>query len=101
MPDSVSLHFFGKIYDLRTDDPSDDVQEVVRYVERVMAETEEKHRGLSPNKIMVLAALHMGRDYISARKKNLELARDMKDRSSRLADRIDTVLVQEMEKDTA
>jgi cell division protein ZapA (FtsZ GTPase activity inhibitor) len=92
MPDTVSLHFFGKIYDLRADDSSDDVEEVVRYVERVMAETEQRHRGLSPQKMMVLAALHMGRDYIREKKRSQDLASRMKKTSSRIADRIDTVL---------
>ncbi len=92
MPQTVSLHFFGKVYDLKADDPSDDVQEVVKYVERVMAETEKQHKGLSPQKIMVLAALHMGRDYVRERKRNSELASELKRCSSRIANKIDTVL---------
>ncbi len=92
MSGTVSLHFFGKVYDLRADDSSDNVEEVVKYVEQIMAETEEKHKGLSPQKMMVLAALHMGRDYIREKKKNQKFAALMKNTSSRMADRIDTVL---------
>ncbi len=92
MPGTVSLHFFGKVYDLRADDPSDDVEEVVKYVEHVMGETEARHRGLSPQKLMVLAALHMGRDYIREKKKNKKFADRMKNTSARIADRIDTLI---------
>ena len=73
MARTVTLNFFGKQYDLKADDPKDDVEAVVRYVERVMEETEQGHKGLSPQKIMVLAALHMGRDYVKEVAKNRKL----------------------------
>ncbi len=89
---TVTLNFFGKQYDLKADDPSDDVEAVVRYVERVMEETEQRHSGLSPQKIMVLAALHMGRDYVRESEKNRKLIKALNQKSARLAHRIDSVL---------
>ncbi len=92
MPATVTLHFLGRTYDLRADDPEEDVAEVVRYVEEVLAETERSHPGLNPQKLMVLAALRMGRDYVRQRKRNALLESGMKDTSRRLASRIDDLL---------
>lgn len=92
MAKTVTLHFLGKQYDLRADDPADDVESVVRYVEKVMAETEAQHKGLSPQKITVLAAMQMGRDYVRERRRNRELQALVKNKSASLAHRIDDIL---------
>ncbi len=92
MPGTVTLHFLGRVYDLRADDPQDDVAEVVAYVERVMAETEKNHQGLNPQKIMVLASLHMARDYVREKKRNKKLASRMKVTSERMVGKIDSLL---------
>ena len=92
MPRAVTLHFMGRVYELKADEPDTDVPEVVTYVEQIMAEIEEMHSGLPPHKIMVLAALHMGRDYIRQREKNRELSAALENASLRLSSKIDKVL---------
>ena len=92
MAATVTLHFLGMTYDLRADGPEQDVAEVVQYVEGIMSEIERDHPGLNPNKLMVLAALHMGRDYIRERNRNRDLSAGMEDTSRRIASKIDEVL---------
>ena len=92
MGDAVTLHFLGRIYELKADETDIDAHEVVSYVERIMAAMEERYKGLPPQKIMVMAALHMGRDYIRERKRNIELSAGLEDTSLRLSGKIDAVL---------
>ncbi len=92
MPATLTLNVLGRTYDLRADDPEDDAAEVVRYVEEVISETEREHPDLNPQKLMVLAALRMGRDYVRERKHNALLRNGLKDSSRRMADRIDALL---------
>ena len=88
----VKLDFFGQIYDLKADDREVDVREVVEYVHEKTREQEEANRGLPPHKLIVLAVLNMGRDYVLMRSRLRELEASCASHASRLATKIDTAM---------
>ncbi len=63
------LKFLGNIYELQGEDPGIDLQEVASYVEQKAAELEQKYSTLPPAKLMVLVAMGLGKDYLSAKKR--------------------------------
>ena len=69
MSDVLEIKFLGQTYRFRSGDDSVDAREVASYVESRLCEVEQKYPGLSPGKIMVMAALHMGKDYIQMKQR--------------------------------
>jgi cell division protein ZapA (FtsZ GTPase activity inhibitor) len=89
---SVRLNFFGKVYDLRADDSEVDVREVVEYVQKRIDEQEAQNRDLPPHKLMVLAVLNMGKDYVLARNSLREREKKCASKVGQLVARIDSVM---------
>lgn len=88
----VRLKFFDQTYDLRADDSDVDVREIVEYVQSKVREQETSNETLVPHKKIVLAALNMGKDYVSARHRLKELEKKVVNRTSRLVAKIDSVI---------
>lgn len=88
----VRFNFFGKVYDLRADDSEVDVREVVEYVQRRIDELEAKNRGLPPHKLMVLAILTIGKDYVTARRSLKEREDECASKVGQMVARIDAIM---------
>jgi cell division protein ZapA (FtsZ GTPase activity inhibitor) len=88
----VRFNFFGKAYDLRADDSEVDVREVVEYVQRRIDELEAQNRDLPPHKLMVLAVLNIGKDYVMARNSLKEREEECASKVGQLVARIDSVM---------
>ncbi len=92
MPDRIQFTFLGQTYDLKANDPDVDVEEVVSYVEGKIREFEREYSKLPPHKILVLAVLNMGKDYIMARNRLGCLSKEMEKKTRRLLGKIESVL---------
>jgi len=92
VPQRIKLNFLGNVYELKAEESDVDAQDVARYVEETVASVEREHRGLPPAKIMVLAALIMGRDFIAAKKELTQLKSILSDKGTHLISKIDATL---------
>ena len=88
----VKLDFFGQVYNMKADDPDVNVYEVVEYVQTKVREQETASEGLPVHKMVVLAVLNMGKDYILARSRLKKLEDSVAHRTSRLVAKIDSVM---------
>jgi len=88
----IKLNFFGQVYELKADDPEVDVREVVEYVQAKVREQETANKGMAPHKMVVLAMLNAGKDYILARHQLSELKETVVGKASRLVAKIDSVM---------
>jgi cell division protein ZapA (FtsZ GTPase activity inhibitor) len=91
-PTHIKFNFFGQLYELKADDPEVDVKEVVEYVQTKIREQETLNKGLAPNKMIVLAMLNVGKDYILAKKQLEELKETVISKTSRLITKIDSAM---------
>jgi cell division protein ZapA len=64
----VVIEILGEEYIIRSSTSSEHVQEVGRYVDRLMNELREKYPGMSIQKIAILASLNLASDLLSLRK---------------------------------
>ena len=88
----IKFNFFGQVYELKADDPEVDVEEVVEYVQAKVREQETSNKGLAPHKMVVLAMLNVGKDYILARHQLRELKETVVSKTSRLVAKIDSAM---------
>lgn len=88
----IKFNFFGQVYELKADDPEVDVKEVVEYVESKVREQETSNKGLDSHKMVVLAMLNIGKDYILVRHQLRELKDTVVSRASRLVAKIDSAI---------
>ena len=88
----IKLNFFGQVYELKADDPEVDVKEVVEYVQARVREQEITNKGLALHKMVVLAMLNVGKDYILARHQLSELKETVVSKTSRLVAKIDSAM---------
>jgi len=88
----VRINFFGNVYELKSDDPDVDLKELVSYIEDKIAEIEKAQPSLPPNKLMVLVAMSLGRDFFAA-KRQLDVMREgFSQQAKRLVAKIDSSL---------
>lgn len=73
MSEVIEIKFLGQVYAFKCDESDINATDVVDYVEKSMAEAEKNYPGLPPGKLVVLAALNMGKDYIELKKKIEEM----------------------------
>ncbi|MDA8162612.1 MAG: cell division protein ZapA [Desulfobacteraceae bacterium] len=88
----IRLNFFGQVYDLKADDSDISVQELIDYVHGKVKEQQAVNNGLAPHKMMILAVLNMGRDYLLAKKRLEKLEERYETKAGLLAARIDSVI---------
>ena len=88
----IRLNFFGQIYDLKADDRDIPVQELIDYVHDKVKEQQTTNNGLPPHKMMILAVLNMGRDYILAKKRLEKLEEKYEIKAGLLVAKIDSVI---------
>ena len=88
----IKLNFFGQVFELKADDPEVDVKEVVEYVQAKVREQETSNKDLAPYKMVVLAMLNVGKDYILARHQLRELKEAVVSKTSRLVAKIDSAM---------
>jgi cell division protein ZapA (FtsZ GTPase activity inhibitor) len=88
----IRLTFLGNVYELKAEESDVDAEAVARYVEKTVASVEKEHRGLPPAKIMVLAALIMGRDFIAAKKELQHLKSTLSEKGTQLISKIEATL---------
>lgn len=88
----IKLHFFGQVFELKASDPEVDVKEVVEYVQAKVREQETANKGLAPYKMVALAMLNVGKDYILARHQLRELKETVVSKTSRLVAKIDSAM---------
>jgi cell division protein ZapA (FtsZ GTPase activity inhibitor) len=67
MSEVIEIKFLGQVYRFQADESDADVMDVAAYVEEKLEEVERQYAGLPPGKIMVMAALLMGKDCVSLR----------------------------------
>ncbi|MBW1719647.1 MAG: cell division protein ZapA [Deltaproteobacteria bacterium] len=88
----IKFNFFGQMYELKEDDPEVDVKEVVEYVEAKVREQEISNKGLATHKMVVLAMLNIGKDYILARHQLRQLKETVVSKTSLLVAKIDSAI---------
>lgn len=88
----IKLDFFGQIYDLKGDDSEVNVQDLIDYVNDKVKEQQTLNKGLPPYKMMILAVLNMGRDYLLAKKQLKEMEERYTTKAGLLAAKIDSVI---------
>ncbi len=93
MAQKFRLKFLGNIYELKGDDPEIDLQEAASYVEQKASELEEKYPSLPPSRLVVLIAMALARDYLTAKKRLDKLEQGLNIKLRQLGEKIDTRLV--------
>jgi len=88
----IKLDFFGHTYYLKADDPGIDIREVVEYVQEKLREQESTNKSLPHHKLVVLAVLNIGKEYIQVKNRLKQLEREIASDAERLAIKIDEVL---------
>lgn len=91
-PATVRLDFFGQIYELKADDPDVDMYALVDYLNRKIDEVEVTYSKLLPHKMVVLAFLSIGKDYIATQKKLNDLEMAYSSQVNKLVSKINSVI---------
>ncbi len=91
-PATVRLDFFGQIYELKADDPEVDMSVLVDYLNRKIDEIEASNSKLLPHKMVVLAFLSIGKDYIATQKKLNDLETAYSSQVNKLVSKINSVI---------
>lgn len=88
MSDVLEIKFLGQVYRFKAEDTDIDVIDVAEYVEEKLAKVEREYAGLPPGKIMVMAALHMGKDYIAIKNELETLKKEIEKQSKLIGEKI-------------
>jgi len=64
----ATLSLFGNTYELRTENPHDDLESVIEYVHARAREAIEQGNGLPPHRIQVLMILNMAQEVLRLRR---------------------------------
>jgi cell division protein ZapA len=92
MGEKVNIKIKDKEYVVRGSDNRDQIMKVATYVDRRIKEISDSGKGLSDDKIAVLTALDIAGDYFQLLEEKKDLLAEIKRRSQRLMQRLNTVL---------
>lgn len=84
MKRSVTVEVAGHKLQLRTDADEDYVTALAAYVTEKIGEIKASSRTYSTDVLAVLAALHIADDLFQARRRDIELRRQVRERSKRI-----------------
>ncbi len=65
----ATLSLFGNTYELRSENPHDDLESVIEYVHEKAREAMEQGNGLPPHRIQVLMILNIAHEVLKLRRK--------------------------------
>jgi cell division protein ZapA len=88
----TKITILGHEYLIKSDEKSEQVQEVADFVNGKFEEMREGMEGLSERKTAILAAFHIANDYFQLRREQRDFLAEYRRRSEALIDQIDSVL---------
>jgi cell division protein ZapA len=88
----TKITILGHEYLIKSDEKSEQVQEVADFVNGKFEEIREGMEGLSERKTAILAAFHIANDYFQLRREQRDFLAEYRRRSEALIDQIDSVL---------
>ncbi len=92
MANITKITILGHEYLIKSDEKSEQVQEVADFVNGKFEEIREGMEGLSERKTAILAAFHIANDYFQLRREQRDFLAEYRRRSEALIDQIDSVL---------
>lgn len=81
---TVKINVRGRVYWIRTDLEEEEVNEVVKYLERVIDDLSEKMPEMPEEKLLLLAALNIAFDLFEEKRKRKEEARRLSEIAQKL-----------------
>jgi cell division protein ZapA len=88
----TKINILGHEYLIKSDEKSEQVQEVADFVSSKFEEIREGMEGLSERKTAILAAFHIANDYFQLRREQRDFLAEYRRRSEALINQIDSVL---------
>ena len=88
----TKIKILGHEYLIKSDEKSEQVQEVADFVNSKFEEITEGTEGLSERKMAILAAFHIANDYFQLRRERHDFLSEYRRRSEALISQIDSVL---------
>lgn len=92
MENIIKIKILGHEYLIKSDEKSEQVQEVADFVNSKFEEITESMEGLSERKTAILAAFHIANDYFQLRREQRDFLAEHRRRSETLINQIDAVL---------
>ena len=92
MENITKITILGHDYLIKSDETSDQVQEVANFLNSRCEEINESAKGLSERKTAILAAFHIANDYFQLRREQRDFLAEYSRRSETLINQIDSVL---------
>lgn len=92
MENIIKIKILGHEYLIKSDEKSEQVQEVADFVNSKFEEITESTEGLSERKTAILAAFHIANDYFQLRREQRDFLAEHRRRSETLITQIDSVL---------
>lgn len=92
MENITRIKILGQEYLIKSDEKSEQVQEVANFVNSKFEEITESTEGLSERKTAILAAFHIANDYFQLRREQRDFLAKHRRRSETLIKQIDSVL---------
>ncbi|HHS50985.1 MAG TPA: cell division protein ZapA [candidate division Zixibacteria bacterium] len=92
---TIKVDIFGKEYSIRSNENSDLVVEVARFVDSKMREIDKGGHSSNPVQVAVLAAMNISADLFSAQRSKEEAFSDIDKRCKELIERISSAIHQD------
>lgn len=92
MENITKIKIFGHEYLVKSDEKSEQVQEVANFVNSKIEEITESTEGLSERKTAILAAFHIANDYFQLQREQRDFLAEYRRRSKTLITQIDSLL---------
>jgi cell division protein ZapA len=92
MSEQVKIRIQNREFALRGSDDKEQILKVAAYVDKKLKEISDSGKGLSDDKMAILAALDIAGDYFQLIKEKEDILAEINDRSKRLVQSLNLVL---------